>query len=117
MKSSGKIPSLKSILSQISDEKSRNWDSMKEIIAILKEMRFLGFPKRKEISDSILFQLSEIYSSNPNDEEILVKCLEDLTKIDQMNPLIITNEPIPEDSTESYKIIISTLQDMMMKRK
>lgn len=110
LKNGGKIPSIKTILSKIDDE-CKDWNGIKEIVAILKEMRFLGFPKRSEISSAFLNRLAQIYAADSNHEE-LVGCLEDLLLIDEMNPLIIPDGVLPEDSSDAYKTVVYTLQDM-----
>lgn len=105
----GKIPSIKRLLTKI-DEECRDWREIGETAAVLRECRFLGLPKRTEISSAFLRRLSQIYEKFPNDEE-LAKCLENLVSIDEMNPLVIPQE-IGEDASEAYKTVIYTLQDM-----
>lgn len=115
LRAGGKIPSIKTILKKI-DAECQNWNEMKGIIAILREMRFLGFPKRTEISSALLNRLSELYAADSN-HEALIGCLEDLISVDEMNPLIFSEdikEGLSDDdcTSSAYKTVIYTLQDM-----
>lgn len=51
-----------------------NWTSMRTAIDMLREMRFLGAPRRRELSVALLRQLGAIYAQDANDEA-LVQCL------------------------------------------
>lgn len=104
----GKIPSIKTIISKL--ENCTTWDQLENFIPILKEIRFLGSPKRTEISETLLKKLEEIYGNNSEDEK-LVKVLNDLTIFDQLNPLILPKE-IEEEASETYKTIIYTAKDL-----
>lgn len=104
----GKIPSVKVISLKI--ENCSNWEELKNLIPILREIRFLGSPKRTEISRLLFAKLEQIYKKN-SDEELLVKCLHEMVSFEQLNPLILPKDT-PEESSEIYKTIIYTAKDL-----
>lgn len=106
----GKIPKLKILLLKL--ENCSNWEEIKILIPIFKEIRFIGSPKRTEISQLLLKKFEEIYEKSPEDE-ILIKFLYEFLKFDQLNPLIIPKE-VPEDSSEIYKTIVYTAKDLLL---
>ena len=111
----GKIPSISLIISQL--ESCGNWNQLRIILAVLKEIRFLGSPKRKDISVVLLKKIAEIYENcsdgvDCNRDEELVRYLNELLAFDQMNPLIVPKE-CSEDATEALKTVIYTAQDIL----
>lgn len=105
----GKIPSINVIKLKL--KKCSNWDELKNLIPIFKEIRFLGSPKRSEISENLFKKLEEIYEKFPEDE-ILIKFLYEMISYEQLNPLIIPSE-VPEETSDIYKTIIYTAKDLM----
>lgn len=105
----GKIPSIETIKFKL--ENCSNWEEIKKIIPILKEIRFLGSPKRKEISRTLFEKLEEIYESNP-ENDLLIECLNEMVSFEQLNPLIIPAE-VNEESSEIYKTIVYTAKDLI----
>lgn len=111
----GKIPSINLILAQI--ESCGNWNQLRIILVVLKEIRFLGSPKRTDISVALLKKIAEIYENcsdgvDCDRDEELVGYLNKLLAFDQMNPLIVPNE-YTEDATEALKTVIYTAQDIL----
>ena len=103
-----KIPSIRTVLARIENECVDDWGKMKEIIAIVREMRFLGSPKRTEISTALLNGLVKIYSIEKDDQK-LVECLSNLLSFDEMNPLVIEDLELEDgDGNGEVSISIST---------
>lgn len=104
----GQIPAVERIKYKI--ENCKTWDEIKNLIPILKEIRFLGSPKRTEISQSLIKKLEEVYEEFPEDEN-LIKFLLEMVSYEQLNPLIIPEEATDECS-ETFKKIIYTVKDL-----
>lgn len=108
----GRIPQVSSLVSKI--ESCTNWQDLRKIVAVLREIRFLGSPKRTEISAVLLNKLSEIYENNGESDAILVELFGELLEFDQMNPLILP-EIVSEESKDVLKTIIYTAKDILNK--
>ena len=110
----GKIPTVEIIKLKL--ENCSNWEEIENLISILKEIRFLGSPKRKEISRILFKKLEEIYENIPKND-FLIKNLYEMVKFEQLNPLIIPKEEeVKEESTEIYKKIVYTAKDLIISR-
>ena len=108
----GKIPTAEILKLKL--ENCSNWEEIENLIFILKEIRFLGSPKRKEISRILFKKLEEIYENYPKND-FLIKNLNEMVKFEQLNPLIIPKE-VKEESTEIYKKIVYTAKDLIISR-
>jgi len=108
----GRIPRVALLVSRI--EGCSNWEDLRKIVAVLREIRFLGSPKRTELSTALLDKLSEMYENNVDSDAILVGLLGELLESDQMNPLILP-ESVPEESKEALKTVIYTARDILSK--
>lgn len=115
----GKIPTIKELVEGL--DGCTTWDQLQESISILREVRYLGSPKRKEISAALLNSLARIYESEADCEgrdENLVKCLSEIVSHDQMNPLILSDETAGEtgeelvDGSDSYRTVLYTALDI-----
>ena len=106
----GKIPSVPSLITRI--ENCSSWEDLKKVVPVLREIRFLGSPKRTEISATLLKKISEIYASNEEDAANLVGILSELLEFDEMNPLILP-ESVSEELDEPLKAILYTAQDIL----
>lgn len=113
IKTSGRIPPVDSLLQEIST--CSDWEELRKTGALLKELRFLGSPKRTSISTNFLTKTSQIYSTtlHENKEKILCEFLDEMMKYDQLNPLIIP-EIVPEDLNESIKTVLYTSQSILL---
>lgn len=111
----GQILSIKKMISLL--ESSNTWESMNSTISCLKEMRFLGSPKRTEVSNQIIKQLASLYATDPDDTR-LVTCLTELLKHEQTNPLHLNdgNDAILIDADgnggDNIKMVIDTGLDI-----
>ena len=108
----GKIPPVALLTSKI--ENCANWEDLRNIAAVLREIRFLGSPKRTEISAVLLKKLSEIYGNGGESDAILVEILGKLLEFEEMNPLILP-EIVSEEAEESLKTVIYTARDILNK--
>lgn len=108
----GQIPPVNSLVSRV--ENCANWQDLRKIVAVLREIRFLGSPKRTEVSAVLLKKLSEMYENNAESEGILVELLGELLEFDQMNPIILP-ESVPEESKDALKTIFYTARDILNK--
>lgn len=106
----GKIPPVKELIERL--EGCTTWNQIKESICILRETRFLGSPKRTEISTALIKSLARVYEDDSN-EEALVNCLDRMFAFEQMNPLILSSQ-LTENTTESdaFKTVLYTALDI-----
>ena len=109
----GKIPPMGSLISKI--ENCTNWEDLRKIVAVLREIRFLGSPKRAEISIVLLSKLSEIYERDEEGSDaLLVGLLDGILEVDEMSPLILPDS-VPAESNETLKTILYTAKDILSK--
>lgn len=111
----GRIPGLKSLLDGLAGGLASWSDLRGQVIPLLKEMRFLGAPKRKAVSDALIAAMGRLYSRF-KDEKELVDALVDLLAYEQMNPLILEDDKGQLDQNdESYLTVLHTAQDLYIK--
>jgi hypothetical protein len=105
----GRLPSLKWVLEVA--EKCSDFTEVSSLMFILKEMRFLGSPKRHEISSVLVKKMADIYASQ-KDDEALLDVLREALRFDQMNPLVIPQD-CPSDACDAFKTIFYTAHDLL----